>query len=300
MNNREDEVIREALKLDITVPDGLNSRILRAVDRKKRSSAFMRTAVTAAVCFLIFLGMGAIVKATSGVAITELMKEKIENWSYVYENGSDVKREIVREDGEVFEEITFVKEKVVVRHAISDEETNYWLCLKVTDAKGYNYFIELDAAVDKTAPLRDLYYAIRGGFRSLLEYHHGANEKRQILEGLREAAEHTQMTVVRNALLDLASDYENDRRIYYEYLPGKYWGVGGEVIYFEDLSDLPTGDSYIIIDPVNDKQLPFICSVHIEDGRQIVLFTTAEVYSEENLKEAEESGLPVYDLRRDK
>lgn len=300
MNNRDDEIIREALKLDITVPDELNRRILRAAERKKHNGMIWRTAVTVAVCFLIFLGMGAIVKATSGRPVSELIKEKINSWTYVYENGSETKREIVREDGEIWEEVTFIKEKVVMTHHISEDVTDYWLCLKVTDSKGYNHFMSLDAWIEDAAPLRDLYYMIRGYWRSQLEHFTGKHERLQVLAALRDAAAKAKTASVRNGLLDLASDYDNNRRIYFKMWPGKHWGVDGMVLYFEEVTDIPPGEVYLIVEPVNDKQLTFIDKVCIDEDKATVAFESGYVYSEEAYREAVESGLPVYDLRKNK
>ena len=75
--SREDELIRDALKLDVTPSDEINNRILRTATRKKARGGFMRVALTVALCFIVFFGTVTAVDAAIGGKLAEFIKEKI-------------------------------------------------------------------------------------------------------------------------------------------------------------------------------------------------------------------------------
>jgi len=74
--SREDELIRDALKTDVTASNELNNKILRTVERKKSYAGLMRAAVTVALCFIVFFGTVTAVNAATGGAITDFIKGK--------------------------------------------------------------------------------------------------------------------------------------------------------------------------------------------------------------------------------
>lgn len=296
--NREDELIREALKLDIAAPDELNSRILRAAGRKRRGSGFWRTAAAAAVCLITILGTGIIVDASTGGRIIEYLRGKSDNRTYVYGNGSDTETDDITGDGEEWEQVEYITDNVVMAHPVSEDTTEYCLYLKLKDVNGTDEFISLSASVKKGQTTEDLYYAIRGEFLRTITQFRDADAKQQILSGLSAAAANADMEAVRDALLDLSSDYEENRRIFYTNLPGKWWGTDGNIVIFEDITDLPAGEAAIIADTVDggDKSWIFVLQTD-EAATYIDTYGRGDVYSEKYYRELIGSGIPVYDLR---
>lgn len=296
--SREDELIREALKLDIRASDEINSRILRTVDRKKSNRGFLRTAVTAAACCILIFGTGIIVDAATGGRVLEYLRGKIDNQTYVYDNGSDTIRESVQKDGEEWEQVEYVEDNVVMSHPVSEDKTEYSLYLKVTNMNGKAEFISLQASVTEGQTTEDLYYAIRGDFLSMITRFRKPDEKKQILTGLKEAAENTDSKAVRDALLDLSSDYENNHRIFSFDLPGKWWGEDGDIVIFEDISNLPYGKAAIVVDTVDNREKSWIFELQIDNDTLFVTqYDRGEMYSEEYYQELLEKKIPVYDLR---
>lgn len=296
--NREDELIREALKLDIVASDEINSRVLRTVDRKKRNGGFLRATVTVAACCIMLFGTGIIVDAATGGRVVEYLRGKLDNQTYVFGNGSDTILENVQKDGEEWEQVEYVEENVVMSHPVSADETEYSLYLKVTDMNGKGRFISLQASVKEGGTTEELYYAIRGEFLWLITRFQNPDEKEQILTGLKEAAENTDSMAVRDALLDLSSDYENNNRIFYVNLPGKWWGEDGDIVIFEDISNLPSGKAAIVVDTVDNKEKSWIFELQIDNDTLFVTqYYRGEMYSEEYYQELLEKKIPIYDLR---
>lgn len=296
--NREDELIREALKSDIVASDEINSRILRTVDRKRSSSGFLRTAVTVAACCILIFGTGIIVDAATGGRVLEYLRGKIDNQTYVYDNESDTIQESVLKDSEEWEQVEYVEDHVVMSHPVSEDETEYSLYLKVTDMYGKAEFISLQASVTEGQTTEDLYYAIRGGFLSMITKFRKPDEKKQILTGLKEAAENTDSMAIRDALLDLSSDYENNHRIFSFDLPGKWWGEDGDIVIFEDISNLPYGKAAIVVDTVDNREKSWIFELQIDNDTLFVTqYDRGEMYSEEYYQELLVKKIPVYDLR---
>ena len=75
----------------------------------------------------------------------------------------------------------------------------------------------------------ELYYSVRGNHRTVLLSFNKPDEKAQVLEALRAAAEKTDIAAVRNGYLDLADDLEENRKILYSSLPGEFWGEDGYI-----------------------------------------------------------------------
>jgi len=107
---------------------------------------------------------------------------------------------------------------------------------------------------------------IRGHFYWMISKFRNPDEKEQILAALKEAAGNTDSTAVRDALLDLSSDYENNRRTFYNELPGDLWGKEGRIVFFEDVTDLPSGKVAITVNPVDDKDMSWIFVLQIDDN----------------------------------
>jgi hypothetical protein len=297
-DSRDDELIREALKLNISVSDEVNSRVLRTVDRKKYHVGFGRTAVIAATCFIVLFGTGIIADAATGGRVGEYLRGKIDNLTYVYENGSNTNLEIVQKDGEEWEQVEYIEDNVVMSHPISADKTEYSLYLKVTDKNGNGRFISLVASVQEGETTEKLYYAIRGEFLWLITRFQNPNEKEQILTGLKEAAENTDSMTIRDALIDLSSDYENNHRIFYVNLPGKTWGEDEDIVIFEDISDLPFGEAAIVVNPVDNKEESWIFELQIDNNNFVTEYDRGAVYSDEYYQELLEKKISVYDLRK--
>ena len=220
--SREDELIRESLKLDINAFDETNDRILRTVGQKKGNSGFVRATVTVAACFAMLFGTGIIVNAATGGRVIEYLRGAIDSQIFIYGNGSNTIQESVQKDGELWQQVEYVEDNVVMSHPISSDETEYSLYLKVNGLDGNNSFISLQTSVMEGQTSEELYYAIRGDFLSMLTKFQDSGQKEQILTGLKEAAENADSLAVRDALLDLASDYENNHRIWKMF---KYNGI---------------------------------------------------------------------------
>ena len=301
--NREDELIREALKLNIAASDEINSRVLQTVGQKKHSSGLLRTAMMVAVGLITLFGTGVVVDASTGGRVVEYLRGKIDNLSYVYGNGSNTIQESVQKDGEEWEQVEYVEDNVVMSHPVSEDKTEYCLYLKVKDMcdKDGNVtdgFISLNASVQKGQTTEILYYAIRGEFLSMITDFRNPNEKEQIITGLKEAAENTDSTAVRDALLDLSNDYENNHRIFYFNLPGESWGEDGDIVILNDISNLPSGKSAIIVNTVDNKEMSWIFEVEIDDDTLFVnQYEKGQIYSEDYYQELLEKKIPVYDLR---
>ena len=294
----EDDIIREALELDVNVPDGLNNRILHAVDRKKRNNGFLRAAATVATCILVLFGTVTAVDAATGGKIADYFKGKIE--SFIYGNGSHTAREGVQKNGEQWERVIFIEDGIVFSHPVSEDAIEYNLYLKVAGSDGYDHFISLSAAVEKDAPAKELYYIIRGNFLESIGGYQGENEKQQILAALKEAAASAETEAVKEALTDVAQDYANNRKIFFKDWPGAFWGEENNIILFEDITDLPTGDIAVIVNPVDETQKSWMAVIRNDDSRVISSISSGSIYSEESLQEIKGNGIPVYDLRKTK
>ena len=202
----------------------------------------------------MLLGTGVVANAATGGRVAEILRGIIDNQSYIYENGSDIVFKNVQKDGEEWEQVEYIQDNVIMSHPLSEDQTEYSLYLKVTGADGIDSFISLQTSVTEGQTTEDLYYAIRGDFLRIITQYRDKNEKAQIIAGLREAAENTDTIAIREALLDLIFDYENDKRIFYVNLPGELWGEDNNIIIYEDISDLPVGNSTIEVSTVDDKE----------------------------------------------
>ena len=252
--SRNDEIIREALKLNVGASDEVNRMVLHSIKEKKETSSFMRVLGSVASVAIMLLGTGVVANAATGGRVAEILRGIIDNQSYVYENGSDIVLENVQKDGEEWEQVEYIQDNVIMSHPLSEDQTEYSLYLKVTGADGIDSFISLQTSVMEGQTTEDLYYAIRGDFLRIITQYRDKNEKAQIIAGLREAVENTDTIAIREALLDLIFDYENDKRIFYVNLPGELWGEDNNIIIYEDISDLPVGNSTIEVSTVDDKE----------------------------------------------
>ena len=252
--SRNDEIIREALKLNVGASDEVNRMVLHSIKEKKETSSFKRVLGSVASVAIMLLGTGVVANAATEGRVAEILRGIIDNQSYVYENGSDIVLENVQKDGEEWEQVEYIQDNVIMSHPLSEDQTEYSLYLKVTGADGIDSFISLQTSVMEGQTTEDLYYAIRGDFLRIITQYRDKNEKAQIIAGLREAVENTDTIAIREALLDLIFDYENDKRIFYVNLPGELWGEDNNIIIYEDISDLPVGNSTIEVSTVDDKE----------------------------------------------
>lgn len=296
--SRDDEMIREALKLNISAPDEINRMVLNSVNQKKEVSSFMRIVTTAASLAIMFLGTGVVANAATGGRVVEFLRGIIDNQTYVYENGSDTALESVQKDGEEWEQVEYIQDNVIMSHPISADQTEYSLYLKVIGTDGIDNFISLQTSVMEGQTTEDLYYAIRGDFLHVITNFQNPDEKAQILVGLRAAAENTDTMAIRDALLDLAFDYENNNRIFYFNLPGELWGENGNIVIYEDVSNLPIGNVAIVVNTFDNKENSWIFELQIDgDTLFVEQYSRGEIYSEEYYQELVEKNVPIYDLR---
>ena len=296
MNN--EEMIREALKLNIDAPEEINEKVLRNAKHKNQGVVFFKVATLAAsFCIITIVGTGLIVKASTGKRLIEYLRGLIDNRSYVYENGTDTIMTVYDNNGEKWEHVEYLDDEVTMSHPLSENETEYNLYLKVTGEDGMENFMNVTAKVNEGQSSEDLYWAIRGDFQRFLSSYTAADEKSQILAGLKEAADNADKDFIRDALIDVSADLENNRRILYEDWPADIWGGEGRYIFFEDLSDLPVGKCIIIINTVYDDEDSFIFEINIDGNQLYVNDISFNKYSEEYYREQLEKNLPIYDLR---
>ena len=296
MNN--EEMIREALKLNIDAPEEINEKVLRNAKHKNQGVVFFKVATLAAsFCIMTIVGTGLIVKASTGKRLIEYLRGLIDNRSYVYENGTDTIMTVYDNNGEKWEHVEYLDDEVTMSHPLSENETEYNLYLKVTGENGMENFMNVTAKVNEGQSSEDLYWAIRGDFYRFFSPYTAADEKSQILAGLKEAADNADKDFIRDALIDVSADLENNRRILYEDWPADIWGGEGRYIFFEDLSDLPVGKCIIIINTVYDDEDSFIFEINIDGNQLYVNDVSFNKYSEEYYQEQLEKNLPIYDLR---
>ena len=297
--NREDELIREALQLDVCPSEELNKKVLQSAEQRTPKRSVLRTLATAAACIIVLLGTATAVNAALGGKISDFFKEKFSKLTYVFDNGSKVEKEWVEgPNGQWSEKITFVDDNVTLYIEPDAGVTSYDLILKIVDRR-HNNFVHLSTFLKEGDPDEALYYEIRGGFRRLLlnpEFRH-EKEKTQVLAALREAAQHADRDPVKNGLLDLAADLEGNRRMFYDRV---LWGADesdGWDIFFVDISEIPAGEAAIIVTSLNGTQ----SRVYLGEITETTMeWTSGWFYTEDRVRSLRNDGIPVYDLRKTK
>ncbi len=293
--SKEDEMIKEALKLDVNASDELNRKIIENVGKKKSNVYILRVAAIAASFFAIVLGTGIIANAATDNGIIEYVKGVIDNRFYVFGNGSDTETSFVEMDGQNVQQVDFKDDQVVFYNPIEDGESEYSLYLKVK-GDGTDDFILLSASVDEGASTEELYYTIKGDFWFMLKDYKDANKKVQIAHGLREAATNADIDAIKNALNDLADEYEGNRSVFYFNFPAEIYNANERTIVYEDITDLPLGDSAIIVNTVNDEKT-FIFEITVSENENLIDYNYGNLYSDEYYQELTDKNLPIYDLR---
>lgn len=293
--SKEDEMIKEALKLDVNASDELNRKIIENVGKKKSNVYILRLAAIAASFFAIVLGTGIIANAATDNVIIKYVKGVIDNRFYVFGNGSNTETTFVEKDGENVREVVFKDDEVVFYNPVEDGETEYSLYLKVK-GDGTDDFILLSASVDEGSSTEELYYTIKGDFWFMLKDYKDANRKVQIAHGLREAAKNADIDAIKNALNDLADEYEGNRRVFYFNFPAEIYNANERTIVYEDITDLPLGDSVIIVNTVNDEKT-FIFEITVSENENLIDYNYGNLYSDEYYQELTDKNLPIYDLR---
>ena len=293
--SKEDEMIKEALKLDVNASDELNRKIIENAGKKKSNVYILRVAAIAASFFAIVLGTGIIANAATDNGIIEYVKGVIDNRFYVFGNGSNTETTFVEKDGENVREVVFKDDEVVFYNPVEDGKTEYSLYLKVK-GDGTDDFILLSASVDEGASTEELYYTIKGDFWFMLKDYKDANRKVQITHGLREAAKNADIDTIKNALNDLADEYEGNRRVFYFNFPAEIYNANERTIVYEDITDLPLGDSAIIVNTVNDEKT-FIFEITVSENENLIDYNYGNLYSDEYYQELTDKNLPIYDLR---
>ena len=295
--SKEDEMIKEALKLDVNASDELNRKIIENVGKKKSNVYILRVAAIAASFFAIVLGTGIIANAATDNGIIEYVKGVIDNRFYVFGNGSNTETSFVEMDGQNVQQVDFKDDDVVFYNPIEDGETEYSLYLKVK-GDGMDDFILLSASVDEGASTEELYYTIKGCFwyTLTLKEFQDADKKAQIIAGLREAAGNADIDAIKNALNDLADEYEGNRRVFFFNFPAEIYNTNERAIVYEDITDLPLGDSAIIVNTVNDEKT-FIFEITVTENENLIDYNSGNLYSDEYYQELTDKNLPIYDLR---
>ena len=295
--SKEDQMIKEALIIDINASDELNRKIIENVGKKKSNAYILRVAAIAASFFAIVLGTGIIANAATDNGIIEYVKGVIDNRFYVFGNGSDTETSFVEMDGQNVQQVDFKDDQVVFYNPIEDCETEYSLYLKVK-GDGMDDFILLSASVDEGASTEELYYTIKGCFWYTLKLKEfqDADKKAQIIAGLREAAGNADIDAIKNALNDLADEYEGNRRVFFFNFPAEIYNTNERTIVYEDITDLPLGDSAIIVNTVNDEKT-FIFEITVSENENLIDYNYGNLYSDEYYQELTDKNLPIYDLR---
>ena len=295
--SKEDEMIKEAIKIDINASDELNRKIIENVIKKKSNVYILRVAAIAASFFAIVLGTGIIANAATDNGIIEYVKGVIDNRFYVFGNGSDTETSFVEMDGQNVQQVDFKDDDVVFYNPIEDGETEYSLYLKVK-GDGMDDFILLSASVDEGASTEELYYTIKGCFwyTLTLQEFQDPDKKAQIIAGLREAAGNADIDAIKNALNDLADEYEGNRRVFFFNFPAEIYNTNERAIVYEDITDLPLGDSAIIVNTVNDEKT-FIFEITVSENENLIEYNSGNLYSDEYYQELTDKNLPIYDLR---
>ncbi len=295
--SKEDEMIKEALKLDVNASDELNRKIIENVGKKKSNVYILRVAAIAASFFAIVLGTGIIANAATDNGIIEYVKGVIDNRFYVFGNGSNTETSFVEMDGQNVQQVDFKDDDVVFYNPIEDGETEYSLYLKVK-GDGMDDFILLSASVDEGASTEELYYTIKGCFwyTLTLKEFQDPDKKAQIIAGLREAAGNADIDAIKNALNDLADEYEGNRRVFFFNFPAEIYNTNERAIVYEDITDLPLGDSAIIVNTVNDEKT-FIFEITVTENENLIDYNYGNLYSDEYYQELTDKNLPIYDLR---
>lgn len=295
--SKEDEMIKEALKLDVNASDELNRKIIENVGKKKSNVYILRVAAIAASFFAVVLGTGIIANAATDNGIIEYVKGVIDNRFYVFGNGSNTETSFVEMDGQNVQQVDFKDDDVVFYNPIEDGETEYSLYLKVK-GDGMDDFILLSASVDEGASTEELYYTIKGCFwyTLTLKEFQDPDKKAQIIAGLREAAGNADIDAIKNALNDLADEYEGNRRVFFFNFPAEIYNTNERAIVYEDITDLPLGDSAIIVNTVNDEKT-FIFEITVTENENLIDYNYGNLYSDEYYQELTDKNLPIYDLR---
>ena len=295
--SREDELIREALQLDVCPSEELNKKVLQSAEQRTPKRSVLRTLATVAACIIVLIGTATAVNAALGGRISDFFKEKFSKLTYVFDNGSKVEKEWVEgPNGQWSEKITFVDDNVTLYIEPDAGVTSYDLILKIVDRR-HNNFVHLSTFLKEGDPDEALYYEIRGEFRRQLLKFRKDEEKAQVLTGLREAAQHADRDSVKNGLLDLASDLEENRRIFYRRIYRLETESNEWDIFFADVSELPMGEAAIILESANGTASWIFLGTITEDTME---WKHSWFYSEDICRTLRNFGTTVYDMRNTK
>ena len=295
--SRDDELIREALQLDVCPSEELNKKVLQSAEQRTPKRSVLRTLATVAACIIVLIGTATAVNAALGGRISDFFKEKFSKLTYVFDNGSKVEKEWVEgPNGQWSEKITFVDDNVTLYIEPDAGVTSYDLILKIVDRR-HNNFVHLSTFLKEGDPDEALYYEIRGEFRRQLLKFRKDEEKAQVLTGLREAAQHADRDSVKNGLLDLASDMEENRRIFYRRIYRLETESNEWDIFFADVSELPMGEAAIILESANGTASWIFLGTITEDTME---WKHSWFYSEDICRTLRNFGTTVYDMRKTK
>lgn len=295
--SRDDELIREALQLDVCPSEELNKKVLQSAEQRTPKRSVLRTLATVAACIIVLIGTATAVNAALGGRISDFFKEKFSKLTYVFDNGSKVEKEWVEgPNGQWSEKITFVDDNVTLYIEPDAGVTSYDLILKIVD-RHHNNFVHLSTFLKEGDPDEALYYEIRGEFRRQLLKFRKDEEKAQVLTGLREAAQHADRDSVKNGLLDLASDLEENRRIFYRRIYRLETESNEWDIFFADVSELPMGEAAIILESANGTASWIFLGTITEDTME---WKHSWFYSEDICRTLRNFGTTVYDMRETK
>ena len=94
----------------------------------------------------------------------------------------------------------------------------------------------------------------------------------------------------------MADEYEGNRRVFFFNFPAEIYNTNERAIVYEDITDLPLGDSAIIVNTVNDEKT-FIFEITVSENENLIDYNYGNLYSDEYYQELTDKNLPIYDLR---
>ena len=94
----------------------------------------------------------------------------------------------------------------------------------------------------------------------------------------------------------MADEYEGNRRVFFFNFQAEIYNTNERAIVYEDITDLPLGDSAIIVNTVNDEKT-FIFEITVSENENLIDYNYGNLYSDEYYQELTDKNLPIYDLR---
>lgn len=324
MKDREyltEDRIREALKLEVSVAQDINQKILRRAEKSRGKHSLPGRAAIAAACMALALAGGIGVKASLTGRQVVPVQGREENESYLSRPDAQV-TETEAEDGAIHREITLRTGDnafVSIRNLSVDETC--CSMLMVFEKDGQTFFMEPSASVSAALgeTTEDLYYSIRKDFLATFQAYDQpyrspdgkivtpVDLKEEITQGLRAFAKEARNQAVCDALLAVADDYEQGRILYIDRIVKQNPGGGLKEWSWvcEDITDLVAAqeEGFILIaDSVYGPPETYVIQIPAHFADPSCLYPGVRegltwFCSEEELEEYRRQGIPIYDRR---